>query len=274
MQTASFEVGFDYLETLGLIVQEGRLFDRNIESDKVESIIISALFAEKMGWQNALNREVKIDSNRYFVIGVLSNFHFENFLYKMVPAVFRITPESNFRYVSMRVSPGTLTTTAEYTAEIWKKIEPDLPYEGFMQNAVFDHFFMEMRANNDIMRFISGMALILACMGLYGLVSFNISRKMKEYSIRRVLGADLGSITRSVNNDFVWYLIMAGIIGAPVAYFLMNMLLNSVFELVMPMSVWPFLMAFGLVIVTAYLTISSQIFKVARDNPAETLRSE
>ena len=273
-QTASFQIGFDYLETLGVKMHEGRTFDKNIESDKVESIIISALFAEKMGWEKPLNQEVKIDSSRYFVVGVLENFHFENFLYKMVPAIFRITPEANYRYVSLKVAPGKLASTAKYTAGIWKEIEPDLPYEGFMQDSIFDHFFIEMEANNNIMAFISGMALVLACMGLFGLVSFNINRKMKEYSIRRVLGADLRNITRSVNNDFVWYLIIAGIIGAPVAYFLMNMLLNSVFELIMPMTIWPFLMAFGLVIFTAYLTISSQILKVSKSNPAETLRSE
>ena len=97
---------------------------------------------------------------------------------------------------------------------------------------------------------------------------------MKEYSIRRVLGANLTSIGKSVNNDFVWYLIIAGIIGAPVAYMLMNMLLNSIFELVMPITAWPFVIAFGSVIFTAYLTISSQILKVSRSNPADTLRNE
>jgi ABC-type antimicrobial peptide transport system permease subunit len=274
LQTASFQVGFDYLETLGLQIDEGRSFDKTIESDKVESVIVTDLFAKEMGWVNALNQEVKIDSSNYFVIGVLSNFYFEGFYDKMIPAVFMITPEENFRFIAMKVAAGEVSKTEEYVAGVWKEVEPDLPYEGFLQNEVFDYFFNEMRANNQLMAFIAGMALVLACMGLFGLVSFNISRKMKEYSIRRVLGANLTSITRSVNNDFVWYLIIAGIIGAPVAYMLMNMLLQSIFELVMPMTAWPFVIAFGSVIFTAYLTISSQILKVSRNNPADTLRNE
>ena len=274
LQTASFEIGFDYLETMGIAVQEGRSFDKKIESDKVESIIVSALFVKEMGWESALNKEVKIDSNRYFVIGVLSNFYFESFTNKMIPAVFRIAPESNFKYLILKAAPGKVSGTEEFVAGVWKEVEPDLPYNGFFQNRVFDHFFNEMRANNQLMTFISALALVLACMGLFGLVSFNISRKMKEYSIRRVLGANLTTITRSVNNDFVWYLIISGVIGAPVAYMLMNMLLNSVFELVMPLTAWPFIIAFGSVIFTAYLTISSQILKVSRNNPADTLRNE
>ena len=274
LQTASFEVGFDYLETLGLKLDEGRSFDKNIESDKIESIIVTELFVKKMGWENALNQELKMDSNRYFVVGVLSNFHFDSFYDKMIPAVFTITPEENFRYIAMKVAAGKVSVTEEYIAGVWKEVEPDLPYDGFLQSEVFDYFFNEMRANNELMAFIAGMALVLACMGLYGLVSFNISRKMKEYSIRRVLGANLTSIGRSVNNDFVWYLIIAGIISAPAAYYLMDMLLNSIFELVMPMTAWPFIIAFGSVIFTAYLTISSQIFKVSRSNPADTLRNE
>ncbi len=274
LEVASFKVGFGYLETMGVEVVEGRSFDKDIASDKLESIIISAQLAKDMEWDNPVNKEVRLDSGKYYVVGVVPDVRFVSFYDKMIPMVFRIAHDSTFNYIAVNTPAQKTAKTAEFVAATWKTVEPDLPYNGFLQNEVFDYFFIEMEANNKLMHFISAMALILACMGLFGLVSFNISRKMKEYSIRRVLGADLTSITKSVNNDFMWYLIIAGVIGAPVAYFLMHMLLTNIFDVVMPMTIWPFVISLSAVVGTAYLTISSQIVKVSKNNPADTLRSE
>ena len=134
--------------------------------------------------------------------------------------------------------------------------------------------FRSNRANNKVLYFISGVALLLSCMGLYGLVSYNLTRGLKEFSIRKAFGANPFSIFRLMNKDYLWIVILAFVIGAPLGFYLMKQMLFAVYPYPIPVEMWPFLVTIGLMLLTVALTISSQLRRVARENPAATLRSE
>lgn len=267
-------IGPNYFETMNLRLVEGKPFTRMESSNDMEAIIINQSFDQDMNWDNPIDQKITIDEKQYYVIGVVENFRFWSFHDAIAPCILRIADKASFNYIAIQSNAVSSEVMNQYMKTTWKEVEPDLPYEGFDQDQVFARFFAESKANTQLMFFVSAMALVLACMGLYGLVSFNITRKMKDFSIRRVLGANLWSITKIVNSDFIWQLIIAGIIGAPAAYYLMNLLLNSVFEVVKPTTAVPFIIAIAGVILTAYITIASQIVKVAKTNPTETLKSE
>jgi ABC-type antimicrobial peptide transport system permease subunit len=274
LEARMMNIGPNYFETMNLRLVKGNTFSNKESSNDLEAIMINQAFEKAMNWDGSLERKIKIEDKQYYVLGVVEDFRYWSFYNAIEPCILRITDESEFNYISFQTNSTSTEEMDAYVKNVWKEVEPDLPYEGFYQNQVFERFFTESEANMKLMFFISGMALVLACMGLYGLVSFNITRKMKDFSVRKILGANMWSITKILNNDFIWYLVIAGVIGAPISYYLMDILLHSIFEVVKPMNAFPFVIAITAVIFTAYITIASQIMRVAKNNPTDTLRSE
>ena len=255
-------------------LKEGRFFNENIESDKLESVVINEAFATRMKWDNPIEQVLEYDDNKYVVIGVMENFHSNDFYQQIFPTMMFITPEENFRYIAVRSEAGRIANVDTFMEETWKEVEAEFPYQGFIQNEVFDFFFQNLDGNIRIIGFVSILSLILACMGLFGLVSFNVNRRMKEYSIRKVLGAGLPSIIKSINNSFIWLLIIGLVLGVPLGYLAMNGMLTQMFPDPAPTGIAPFVLGIGFVLLTAVLTIISQIYKVAKSNPAEVLKNE
>lgn len=132
-----YPVDFGYMETMNLRLKEGRFFDRAIQSDKVESVVVNESFVKKMGWTKPLDQSFVYDSVKRHVIGVIADFHNDDFYAKMDPVVFNITTEDNFRYLVLKAEAGSIHTISEYLKNSWKEIAPDDPYRGFMQDEVF-----------------------------------------------------------------------------------------------------------------------------------------
>ena len=273
-QVLLFEVGFDYLETMGIRLVQGRFFERDRESDKDVSIIINESFVDKMEWEEAIGKSMAYNEVNYYVIGVIDDFHYNDFTTRIQPSIMKITDQDDFSYLVVRAKEGSINKTASFLEATWKNAEPDLPYEGFFQEDVFEVFFQSMTGNVQLMLAVSTVALILACMGLFGLVSFNITKRMKEFSIKKVLGASMLTISKSINGSFFWIMVISMIIGAPLAYISMNGLIENVFPYNHPIDSTSFIIAAGSMLFTALLTVSSQIYKVSKANPAETLRNE
>lgn len=270
---SSFAVDFGYIETMNLRLKEGRLFDRAIQSDKIESVVVNESFVRKMGWTKPLNQSFEFDSLKRYVIGVVADFHNDDFYVKVDPAVFTIS-SGDFRYLVVKAEAGRVKETFDFLKKRWKEIAPDDPYAGFLQDEVFARFFQANRSNNTLMYFVSAVALILSCMGLYGLVSYNLTRRIKEFSIRKVFGASLFTIFRLMNNDYIWIVLIAFGAGAPLGFYLMNKMLFAVYPEAIPVKIWPFIATIFLMIITLALTISTQLRRVANENPTETLRNE
>ncbi|MEL7002529.1 MAG: ABC transporter permease [Bacteroidota bacterium] len=237
-----FNVGFDYLQTMGVRLDKGRFFEREIVSDKTESIIINQAFAKRMNWEDPIDKVVEHEDKKYNVIGVVEDFHADVFYEAIFPTMMLVAEQEQFRYLAVRSNAGQVANVASFMKESWKEVEAELPYEGFIQGEVFDFFFQNLDGNIRIMRFVSLLALILACMGLFGLVSFNVSRRMREFSIRKVLGAGLPSITKSINKEFIWLLIIGILLGAPLGYISMNGLLTQMFPDNAPIGIFPFVL--------------------------------
>ena len=124
------------------------------------------------------------------------------------------------------------------------------------------------------MKFLGAVAIILSCMGLYGLVSFNISKRMKEFSLRKIMGAGAWSIFKQINKGFIVILIVAILLAAPLTYVLMSNLIASIYKYYEPINFMSFGLAFGVLLLTVFLTVSVQILKVFKTNPVDALRDE
>lgn len=275
-QVIRFDVGLRYFETLGIRLNAGRFFNEQFSADLESNIIINELFAEQQGWTpaEALNQTVRFDDAVYTIVGVVDDFVFAAPDEALEPVMFRGTASDNYAFLVARTQPGAAFQTAETLEGIWREQFPDAPYRGYFQDTAFDFFYRDNRNVNGLFGFTAFMALILSCMGLFGLASQHTAQRMKEIGIRKVLGASISQVTRLVNRGFLVLILVAALIATPASYFMMNMLLDAVFAYRVSIDITPFAITYALVFITALATISTQIYKVVVVNPAILLRDE
>jgi putative ABC transport system permease protein len=274
IESVDFQVGYNYLETMNIRLKEGRMFDKTIQSDEVESVIINETFAKTLGWINPIGQSFELDSMKLYVIGVVEDFHYEGFYSALGPVLFRITQEDDFNFLAIQVSAGHLKETQELVRSAWAGVAPDETYEGFVQDDVFEDFNRNNNAHVNLLTFVSTITVTLASLGLFGLVSFNTTRRMKEYSIRKVMGANLIQIFRLMNRDYVFILFIAFVIGAPVGFYLVNFLIQKAYPDPQVTNPFPFIIAVFLMGLAVAITVASQLIRVRNRNPSEVLKND
>lgn len=272
-EVLQYDVGPSYAQTMGLSIIEGQFFNPNLVAD-AEGVVINETFARIHEINDPLTRQVRLDSTYYPILGVVSDFYYEGFYDAISPIIFTKSRTTENTFLSMRLKAGTAAQTVATLEAAWASIAPDKPLPFFFQDTVFDELYREGQSITSTLLFATCMALLIACMGLFGLVAQNIIGRMKEIGIRKVLGASLGQITRLVNQHFLILIGVAAVIATPISWFFVNMLLGSIYVYHQSMSIWPVAIAYFLIFATAVLTISTQIYKVSVVNPADVLRNE
>lgn len=274
MWARTFGVDAAYLETLGLRLKEGRFFDAEQVSIAADEVVINETFAQRQGWTEPLGQTLRIDSTTYAVIGVMEDFHYDGFTDDIAPVVFQLADAASHTFLALRVEAGAGTQTAEAVAAIGARLMPDETDWYFFQDTVFDGYFQETQGITDIFLFIAVLALLISCMGLFGLASQNTASRLKEVSIRKVLGATVTHVAALMNRRYALLLLLAAVLATPLSYLLLNALLDSIYVYRMGIGVGPFLLAYLLVFLTGLLTISTQLRLLAIANPADLLRNE
>jgi len=275
MEAEHFDVSTTYDQTMGLRLKTGRFLE---EGDAGQAIVVNEAFVDQRGWsdEEALGQTVRLDSINYAITGIVHNFHYDDFFDLISPIFFRLTEEESFGYFAVRTKPGTAVQTADALEESWARLHPDVEFDNFFffQDTAFDEFYEESQGITNVFVFTALMALLLSCMGLFGLAAQNVASRMKEISIRKVLGASVMQVTQLVNRRFFMLLIIAAILASPLSFFIVEMLLGSIYVYHLPMGPAPFIIAYVLVFLTAALTISTQLRKVVTANPAQELRND
>lgn len=271
IRSAYYATQGDYDDLIGLRVRKGRFIES--ENDQ-QSVVVNERMVKQLGWSNPLDKSLTIDSVRYDVVGVIENFVSDDPYGEALPAVFVAGSIDDNNYIIYRAEDGNLNQAFEAGMQAWHKVAPDDPFQGKRQISLLDYFYAENQSNITLMLFISFMALVLSCIGLYGLVSFNINRRMKEFSVRKVLGANLTNIGKLINGDYIWIILVAFVIGAPVGYLLIIQLLNSIYPDSPQIGSAPYVWALGIILFSLFLTVMTQLVKVAKNNPADRLRNE
>ena len=271
----SFGVGANYFETMQMELAQGRGFDPKLTTDRESSIIVNEEFIKKMPIDEAGGDYIEIDGSGYRIVGVVKNFHFDDFFSPITPAIFKLIEDSEFNYLSVKTIAGGGREMEEIIETAWKNQFPDTPYAGFLQKDVFDSFFKSTGALRRIMNFVAIVAIILSSMGLFGLVSLLIVKKLKEYSIRKVLGAHSGHVVRLILGQFLLLLVVALAIGLPVSYLFYNVLFEQMFPgTIGGMTVAPFIISVLILVAVIVITTLSHILQLIRMNPVNSLRME
>ena len=274
-EVARFEVGPGYFEAVGLQLAEGRYFDPERQAEDGKSVVVNQQFVKESGWGNAIGQQIRSNGQTYGIVGVVGDF-------KMAPtgvvkpAVFYRSEKANSAYLALRYAPGTGGKTEAFMKAAWGKLDSGTPFNFFHQNLVFDSFFQEFNTVSKLFGYIAGLALLIACMGLFGLASQNYAARLKESGIRKVLGASAQQIILKANRSFIILLLVASVIATGICFggFQVFTKMAEEFTGKVSVSVLPYLLSNLLVFAVAAIAVAWQSVKLARVAPSETLRSE
>lgn len=270
-----FDVGAGYFEAMGLRLLAGRFFDPRRPHEDANAVVVNRAFVEERLWAEPIGKQFRSEEQTYIVIGVVDDF-------KLVgsgatrPVVFYSAEEMEFGYLVIRYPAGASNQVEAFMRSAWQSLYPEIPFSFFHQNLVFENFYRTYNNAATVFGYLAGLALIIACLGLFGLASQNYASRLKEVSIRKVLGASIGDITLLANRTFVIILLIASVIATGICYAGIQLLLTEAKEFTgtMELGIAPYLFANLLVFLTAGIAISGQSYKLARISPAETLRNE
>lgn len=278
-------ISYDYIETMGIEIAEGRSLDRTISSDTSRGVLVNQALVDLMGWTNPLDGTLP-GMPDHEIVGVTSNFHFASLHQPVEPLVLTSNRDLVFRgavnisipssptpEVVIRLAPGATRGAMEAVEAAWATSAPESPFAyTFLDESVDQQYRQEQRFAQ-IVAWASGLAVLIACFGLFALVVLITQHRLKEIGIRRTLGASTLSIVQLFSQEFVRVVAAALAVAVPVAYLITRRWLND-FAYHVDLSVLPFAVAAGLVLVLTIATVGVQAFRSARCDPATVLRRE
>ncbi|MCB9067073.1 MAG: ABC transporter permease [Calditrichae bacterium] len=267
----------DYLEQFGLQLVAGRALDGNLPIEERAEILINETTLHKWGIfdpQEALGKMLPIGMNSITgeVVGVVKDFHNQSLQQPISPILFGYWPNHFYR-VTVAVQPDKIDESLAHLKKVWAEFMPAFPFEyKFLDDEIAKFYEKEQQAR-EMMGVFSGLAIFIACLGLFGLAAFTAEQRTKEIGIRKVLGASVGSIISLLSQDFLKLVIVAFLFATPVAWFTMNNWLQD-FAYRFNLSLWIFVGAGLLVLLIALFTVSFQSVRAAIANPVKSLRYE
>ncbi len=268
----TYGIDYGFIEMLEIEIRQGRSFSQDFTD--VNSFIINQTAAEQLKWENPIGKQLVIGEKKGMVIGVTEDYHFKSiFLSRITPAVLYLDPDGiNFVYVKVS-SPDKISSAAEYMKKQWSILVPNQPLE----YETLENAFEDMNSGDRTAQLTGAlglMAIFLSCLGLFGLSSYAIERRIKEIGIRKVLGASVSGIVQMLIKDFMKLVVIANIIAIPISYFFMNWLIHFIYSYPTNIGAGVFILCTVLSLLVAFATVSFLTIKSALLNPAESLRYE
>jgi putative ABC transport system permease protein len=267
---------FEYVKTLGLKIIAGRNFSPQFATDTAKALLINRTAAQKLGFtpEQAIGKWMKNlvrDSVRRTIVGVVEDFNFLSLKENMDALV--LSPSDDRRVIVIKMKAGNIASTLATIGKAYANVAPIYPFEYNFLDQKFNITYKTDLRQQTILSIFSGLAIFIACLGLFGLASFTAAKRTKEIGVRKVLGSSVRSILLLLSKDLLKPVLIATLIAMPVGYYFMHKWLQA-FAYRVPMSWWIFVLAAFIAIAIAFITISFRSVKAALANPVKSLRSE
>jgi len=268
---------FGFMDTYGMKLAAGRNFSRDYLTDTA-NYIINETAVQQLGWktaQNAIGKDLTYGGTKGKVIGVVHDFHFEDLHQAIIPMIFLLpTPSSGYyNSISIKVNGNNVQSAINTIRDTWHQYVPNIPFDYTFLDDRFQKLYDAEQQESKLFTIFSGLAIFIACLGLFGLSAFTISQRVKEIGVRKVLGASVPQIVVELSKDFMKLVIVSAIVALPVSWFFMHKWLLD-FASRIDLSWWVFLGAGIIAFIIAFATIGLQTVKAANVNPVKSLRSE
>jgi putative ABC transport system permease protein len=275
-----YQADEDFFPTLGIEILEGRNFSREFGTDRDQAVIINQTAARRFGWDDPIGKTIRIpgdiDTEQKMVwqtrtvVGVVKDFHLASLHKVIAPQIVYAAPGSD---LTLRISPRDISGTLDLLGEKWDAVDPGRPLDYFFLEDAFDAQYRAEERLSEILSSFTLVAILIACLGLFGMASFTAERRTKEIGIRKVLGASTAGVAALLSTKFLKLVVIANLAAWPLAYFSMNLWLeNFAYRTGMPL--WIFLLTGAAALAIALLTVSTQSLRAALSDPVRAIKYE
>lgn len=265
-------VGFDFINLMKLKIAAGRNFSRAYTTDTA-AFMVNEEAVKQMGLKEPIGAWISAWKKKGHIIGILKDYHTNSLHQPIQPLIVDVKENLYFGVIIVRTEPGQTEAALASLAKVYKDINPNYPFAYQFVDQEYDKMYRNEQVMAKLSNLFAAIAIMISCLGLLGLVMFSAEQRTKEIGIRKVLGASVTSIVNLLSQDFLKMVIVAFIIAAPLAGFMMHRWLQG-FAFQTELSWWIFVVAGGSALVIALLTVCVQAVQSAVANPVESLRSE
>ena len=267
---------FDFLKVFKMQLLAGRTFSRDFPKDPDTSAIITLSAARLLGFkkpEDAIGKTVQVwDGYNPIIVGVVNDYHQVSLKKPLEPTLFSCDWYEG-DYFSVRLHTGHLAQTLQHVEESWTKAFPGNPFEYFFLDDYFNRQYTNERQFGHLFTTFAFFAILISCLGLFGLSAYTASQRIKEIGIRKVLGASVINITTMLSKDFLKLVVLAVVLVTPLVWWLMNRWLQD-YAYRITINGWTFVLAGLAALLIALITVSFQAIKAAISNPVKSLRAE
>lgn len=271
----NWRIDYDYIQTMGMEISRGRNFSPSFGSDST-AILINETAAKLLKFDDPVGKKLYTSDRdgtklSYTIIGVVKNFNFESLRQNIGPLSFRL---GNNTWVSAyRTQTSDIKTLLENMESIYKQLAPQIPFSYEFLDEAFDNMYRQEQRVGKVALSFAALAILIACLGLFGLATYMAEQRTKEIGIRKVLGASVSNIVSMLSKDFLKLVLLSFAIAAPIAWWGMNKWLED-FAFRVNIGWWIFFITGAIAILIALATVSFQAIKAAISNPVKSLRTE
>lgn len=268
-------VSHEFFKTFGMTIIAGRDFSEKHSTDSQEAFILNETAVKRLGIKNPLDiigAPVAVPGRKGLVIGVVKDFNYESMRDRIKPIITYIRPQEA-NTLSIRLAGGGIRDTVKYITNVWARFHPGYPLQYTFLNRRINNLYRNEERMMEMFAYFSLLAIVIGCLGLFGLASFTAEQKTKEIGVRKVLGATVPGIMIQLSKEFIKWVAISNIIAWPLAFLLMNDWLKN-FAYQTTVGLVPFILSAALAITIAMLTVSYQSVRAALTNPVNALRYE
>jgi putative ABC transport system permease protein len=271
-----FGVDPDFQQTFKMELARGESF-RPATGHSMNSVIINERFAEIMGLPSVIGAQLSQENLQLQIIGVVKDFHFTPVNQEIGPAIIYYDPTyrniQTYRYLFVRLNPGDIPASIAHIEKTVKAFNRGFPFDYRFLDDDYDRMYRGMEREMTVVRTFTILAILISCLGLFGLAAYTAEQRTKEIGIRKVMGASVPGIMVLLSKEYAKWVLVANVIAWPVSYFLMRGWLQD-FHYRIGLGLPVFLLAAAISVLIAQLTVSYQAIRAARSNPVNSLRYE
>jgi len=268
---------FDALKTMGYQLVSGRYFSRDFPSDS-SAVLLNETAMRHLGWDNHEGKKLisRFGSEKEFdveVIGVIRDFNFESLKNNIRPMIILLQPGANMEG-GIRFASTDVRKNIDIVEKVWKKYAPDAPFEYSFLDANFADKYKAEQRMGQVFIIFTALAIIIACLGLLGLVTYAAEQRGKELSIRKAMGATVSQLVLLLSKDFIRLIVIAFVLAIPLTWYLLEKLWLESFAYRIGFDAKVMMLAGAVALIVALLTISIKAYKAAISNPVEALKND
>jgi putative ABC transport system permease protein len=266
-------VDYDYFETLGMKIIQGRSFSEEYATDR-ENYILNEEALRITGLESPIGKMFSCWEDEGKIIGIVKNFHATSLHTEIGPVIFTLSQRhGSHSYIFVKIRPNDISGTLAYLEKKTTEFAPNNLFEYRFLDDVFNSQYSGDQRRGEIYKYFTFLAIFISCLGLFGMASFTAEQRTKEIGIRKVLGASITNILVMISKNFLMLLLVSNLVAWPIAYFLMERLLNN-YAYRTSIGAWIFIVSGVAAIFVALLTVCIKIVRAAYANPVDSLRYE